>query len=146
METNEKRIIEVNGVKLEVDLRHAKRIDEFRVGDKIKMLRKKWGDPWESHLGVIAGFDNFEHHPTIIIAFLDSNKLEFCYFNSESKDIEICAAYDTDLTYKKADILAAMDREIAKKQTEIEELEQRKAYFLDNFGRFFEPEVAAESA
>ena len=27
-----KRIIEVNGVKIEVDLRSAKRIDEFKVG------------------------------------------------------------------------------------------------------------------
>jgi len=33
-----KQIIEINGVKLEVDLSTAKRIDEFRVGDTVKVL------------------------------------------------------------------------------------------------------------
>ena len=33
-----KQIIEINGVKLEVDLSTAKRIDEFRVGDTVKVF------------------------------------------------------------------------------------------------------------
>jgi len=33
-----KKIIEVNGVKLEVDLSSAKVIEEYRVGDVIKVL------------------------------------------------------------------------------------------------------------
>ena len=39
-----KKIVEVNGIKLEVDMRYAKRIDEFRVGDTVKVLdvNDKW--------------------------------------------------------------------------------------------------------
>ena len=33
----DKRIIEINGVKLEVDMTTARRIDEFRVGDTVKV-------------------------------------------------------------------------------------------------------------
>jgi hypothetical protein len=36
MEEN-KRIVEIDGVKIEVDLRSAKRIDTFRVGDNVKV-------------------------------------------------------------------------------------------------------------
>ena len=34
----EKRIVEIDGVKIEVDLRTAKRIDTFAVGDNVKVL------------------------------------------------------------------------------------------------------------
>ena len=34
---NTKTQIEINGVKLEVDLRNATRIDEFKVGDNVKV-------------------------------------------------------------------------------------------------------------
>ena len=33
----EKRIIDINGMKMEVDLRTAKRIDTFKVGDNVKV-------------------------------------------------------------------------------------------------------------
>lgn len=147
METNEnKRIIEVKGVKMEIDLRHAKRIDEFKVGDTIKVLKKQWNEGWKSHLGTIAGFDDFKNLPTIIIAYLDGPRLEFCYFNAESKDVEICGAYDTDLTYTKGDILTAMDRDIETKRREIAGMEEKKEYFIRNFGRYFEPEEESETA
>ena len=38
----EKRIVEIDGVKIEVDLRTAKRIDTFRVGDNVKVLCKEY--------------------------------------------------------------------------------------------------------
>ena len=40
----EKRIIEVNGIKMEVDLRNAKRIDQFKVGDSVKVLVKSYSE------------------------------------------------------------------------------------------------------
>ena len=48
-----KRIIEINGIKLEVDLTTAKRIDEFKVGDNVKVLRKSYNDTFEVLAGVI---------------------------------------------------------------------------------------------
>ena len=37
MENENKRIIEVNGVKMEIDLRQAKVIDNYKVGDYVKV-------------------------------------------------------------------------------------------------------------
>lgn len=147
MEPNsEKRVIEINGVKLEVDLRHAKRIDEFRVGDRIKLLKKRWQDSWESFVGIIAGFDDFPSRPSVTIAYITDSALEFLTFNKDSKDVEICAAYDTDLPLKKGDVLRRMEAEMDKKRAELRDLEDRKNYFLQNFGRFFEPSEQAKMA
>ena len=44
-------IIEINGLKLEIDLRSAKRIDSFRVGDNVKILRKDYNS-YKSCYGV----------------------------------------------------------------------------------------------
>ena len=38
----EKRIIDINGMKMEVDLRTAKRIDTFKVGDNVKVLATEY--------------------------------------------------------------------------------------------------------
>ena len=61
-------VIEINGVKLEVDLRSARRIDTLRVGDRVKLLEKtSYGGPIVHH-GVVAGFDPFPSQPTIIVS------------------------------------------------------------------------------
>ena len=38
------KTIEINGVKLEIDLRTAKRVDTFKIGDNVKVLKKEYGD------------------------------------------------------------------------------------------------------
>lgn len=141
METTETRIIEVNGVKLEVDLRHAKRVDTFRVGDPVKILKKKYND-YSSCVGTIVGFDNFASLPTIVIAYLEVDyytaRVEFAYINSETKDIEICPVNEHDIPYSKSSILDKMNNEINKKEEELRELRQKKEYFLKMFGKYFE--------
>ena len=42
MSEDQKRIIEVNGVKLEVDMRYARKIEELRVGSRVKVLIKNY--------------------------------------------------------------------------------------------------------
>lgn len=104
-----KRIIEINGIKMEVDLRDVKIIENYKVGDNIKVLIKKYSDNYVSHVGVIIGFDNFEAHPTVVIAYLnvEYNKasIEFLYFNSHSKDVEITQLNDWDLPLQKSDVI-----------------------------------------
>ena len=84
---NNKRIIEINGVKMEIDLRNATVIDNFKVGDTIKVLVKGYND-YKSHVGMIVGFDEFQKLPTIVIAYLDIEysgaNIKFVYYNSES--------------------------------------------------------------
>lgn len=68
---DEKKIIEIGGVKLELDMRTGKttQIDTFKVGDNVKVLIKEY-DSYKSYAGVIVGFDNFKERPTIIVAYL----------------------------------------------------------------------------
>jgi len=61
---NEKRIIEINGIKMEVDLRTAKRIDTFKVGDPVKILDCTYSTP-QIYAGVIVGFAEFNKHAAI---------------------------------------------------------------------------------
>lgn len=134
-------IIEVNGVKLEVDLRSAKRIDELKVGSRVKCLIKKY-DSFDTRPGVVVGFEPFPTKPTIVIAYLEddysSASLKFKSFNSDTKDFEIVADLDQNaLEINRAEVLAKFDREAEKKRQELADVEQRKAFFLSHFGRYF---------
>ena len=111
-------VIEINGVKMEVDLRHAKRIDEIRVGDRVKVLLKMY-DGYKVYPGVVVGFEAFEKLPTIIVAYIKADfvsaSVEFLYFNSETKDKEIIKAIDDDqLELSHKDTMAHFDRERTK--------------------------------
>lgn len=134
-------IIEVNGVKLAVDLRTAKRIDELSIGSRVKCLVKQY-DGFKTCAGVVVGFEPFPTKPTIVVAYLDEDystaALKFKSFNADTKDFEIVADIDNNaLELNRADLLAKFDREAAKKRAELEEVEQRKAFFLAHFGRYF---------
>lgn len=139
---SDKTIIEVNGIKLEVDLRYAKRIDQFKVGDNVKVLIKGYGDSFKSYPGVIVGFDNFKERPTIVICYADidysSCNIKFCYFNQDTKDVEICHMGEHEKTLDRERVIDYLDKDIFKKQAELDDLNRRKNYFLENFDRYFE--------
>lgn len=140
---SEKTIIEVNGVKLEVDLRHAKRIDEIRVGDRVKVLTKKY-DGYEVHAGLVIGFEPFKALPTIIVAYVEKTwsaaTIKFVHFNAQSKEVEIVKAVgDDSADLDKEMVLAQLDKEVATKQAEILAIENRREYFLRNFRAYWEP-------
>lgn len=142
-------IIEVNGVKLEVDLRHAKRVDNLKIGDRVKCLVKSsYGGGMSTHAGVVVGFEPFPSLPSIVVAYLDtgyaSGTLKFQTFNSETKDFEVIADLDNNaLEVDKAHIIAQFDRDSAKKMQELEEIEAKRAFFIAHFGRYFENVTAA---
>ena len=137
----ETRIIEINGVKMEVDLRQAKTINSYKVGDSVKLLLKKYGDSYESHLGTIIGFDNFEQRPTVVIAYLDVDyseaNIKFCYFNKESKDVEITHLNNWDVPFSKQSVIDRMNKEEAKKEEEIRQIVEKRRVFIELFGKYF---------
>lgn len=139
-----KTVIEINGVKMEVDLRHAKRIDELRVGDRVKVMTKKY-DGYSVFAGTIIGFEPFQKLPTIIVAYIEvsyasGGDIKFVHYNAQSKDVEIIKAIDDDsLDLSKADALRGFDKMIATKQSEIEELERKRQYFIDHFQAYWSP-------
>lgn len=139
---SDKQIIEVNGVKMEVDMRHAKRVDTFRVGDRVKLLKKKdaYGET-KVYSGVIAGFEQFESLPTIVIAYVEVDysgaTVKTAYINTENNKYEIVADSDESLPIEKGAVLQKLDREIEKKQDEIRDLELKRDYFNRMFGKCF---------
>ena len=135
-----KQIIEVSGVKLEVDLREAKTVESYKVGDNVKVLVKEYGDKYKSYPGVIVGFDQFEKLPTIIIAYLEGSydpDLKFVYLNNQSEDVEIAHAQPEEILLKKEDVLAQFDRSIAEDESKIKELKRKKEYFVKYFNQYF---------
>ena len=149
MENENKRIIEINGVKLEVDLRNAKVIENFKIGDNVKVLEKTYSD-YKSHPGIIIGFDNFKERPTIVIAYLKSSyggdpNIEFLYLNKDSKDFEICPMLNMESIIERNRAIEMLDRKITEKETELAKLKSEKEYFLDKFGQYFEAQKAIDN-
>jgi len=139
---SEKRIIEINGIKMEVDFRQAQSIDSYKVGDKVRLLVKSYGGgAFKVYSGIIVGFDNFTDFPTIIVAYIDINysgePLKFAFFNKGTKDLEIAPMIDDFIVIEESVILDQFDRSILKKQDEIKELEAKKEYFLKYFEAYF---------
>jgi hypothetical protein len=143
---NALRVIEVNGVKMEVDLRTATRVDQLTIGSAVKVLQKSYGDTFNVYPGVIVGFEPFDSLPTIIIAVMkvdySSSTIEIVNFNTKSEGVEIVPALDAlELQIDKAEVCRKFQLEIDKKQQEIDEIENKRKYFLEKFGQYFLPEA-----
>lgn len=135
-----KRIIEINGVRLEVDLRSARRIDEFRVGDSVKVLDNRSGKN-EMKAGVITDFANFKDLPTLIVAvyragdYWSKPSIEFITFNSETEGVEIVGVSAEEIIVSRETVVQKFDDEIAKKRDELNDLIIKRDTFVKYFGR-----------
>lgn len=140
----EKRIVEINGVKLEIDLSQARVVENYRVGDNVKVLIKSYTD-YKSYPGVIVGFDNFEKLPTIIIAYLEMSynaaEIKFVHFNSATKETELCPMVGKEVPFAKERVIEMMNRQIENKETELGDLKRKKEFFLAEFGSYFKVEA-----
>ncbi len=136
-----KKIVEINGIKLEIDFDKATRIMEFKIGDCVKVLKKKYSDQYEVFLGMIVGFECFEKLPTIQIAYIENEysavDIKFLNFNSAIKDVEICATTELELRLDKNNILQKFDNEVEKLQRQIKDIQYKKNIFLNTFAAKF---------
>lgn len=135
-----KTIIEIKGIKMEVDLTTARKVEEYRVGDCVKVLVKTYNG-YESFPGAIIGFDPFQNLPTILIAYVKQGYQEapmtVIAFNAQTENIELCPANRDELLLDKAGILKLMDREIQRKEDELGDLRRKKEYFTSRFSVYF---------
>lgn len=135
------RVIEIDGVKIEVDLRTAKRIDTFKVGDNVKVLCKSSNSDYKVKPGIITDFANFKEKPTIVVAVLNEGTywnsnptIEFIHIYEGMEDkYEIVYASDEDLRLTKDGVIEKFEREIAKKKNEAQDLENQLTYFINHF-------------
>jgi len=140
---NNKRIIEINGIKLEVDMTTARRIDEFKVGDNVKVLRKNYSG-YDVEAGVITEFVNFKELPTMIIAVFKQDYsgtgLSFINFNSETKEVEITLCCEHELKLEKCRVIDKFNMEINSLKSKVEEMENKRDYFVKHFQKYFAKE------
>lgn len=134
----DKRVIEIDGVKIEVDLRSAKRIDTFKVGDNVKVLCKEYNGDFKVKPGIITDFANFKEKPTIIVAVLDESysgvSINFVHIYEGMEDkYEIVYATEDEVKLSQDGVLEKFEREIAKKKHEMEDLQFKKDFFIRHF-------------
>ncbi len=138
-------IIEINGIKMEVDERNAsiRKIEAIKIGTKVKLLIKGDYDssPKKVCYGVVIGFDPFPTLPTVICCYLESGytpELKFHYFNSESKSEMVVSDDADDIGILQEEfIVKHIDSNIVELQNKINALEDKKEYFKKNFKQYF---------
>lgn len=142
--TEANQIVEINGVKFEVDARTAtlRQLDHIKIGSRVKVLIPGYNDAFEVHHGSVVGFEPFADNATVIIAYLKTAynspaEIKFLYFTGKSKEKIIVSDENDKESLEASNIVAMMDKEIAKKETEIQDLKDRKAYFLKNFQAYW---------
>jgi len=140
-EDENKRIVEIHGIKMEVDLRYAKRIDTYRVGDPVKVMIKDYSG-YKARPGVIVGFCDFTENPAIEIMYLENEDLQLLTFTDKS-EAEIAPFNDYEMVFSRADILSKIDRKIQQKEEEIRTLKSKKEAFDKHFGKIFANEMVS---
>lgn len=142
---SETRTIEINGVKLEVDLTTAKRIDTFQIGSNVKVLHKNsYGSPIVRN-GVVVGFLVFKDLPTIQIVELNfdynSARIEFVNYNADSKDIDVVGCSPHELELEKSKALELFEKEIHEKELQLDDLKNKRDWFVKFYGKYFNKEA-----
>lgn len=137
---DKKRIVEIDGVKIEVDMRTAKRIDTFAVGDNVKVLCKDYSNEYKVKPGIITDFANFKEKPTIVVAVFNEGRwdtspsIEFIHiYDGMGDKYEIVFADDEELRLTKDGVVEKFEREIQKKRNEAQDLQNQLDYFKKNF-------------
>ena len=134
--------VEVQGKKFMVDMAGAKVIDQFKVGDPIKVLVKKYNDEFDAYYGMVIGFDNFENLPTIVIAYFEAKyggegELKIVHLNDQAKGIEICHTTPAEAALNPQAVLDKINSTISDHRNKIRELRNKKEFFLNGFAKVF---------
>ena len=136
---DEKRIVEIDGVKIEVDLRTAKRVDSYKVGDNVKILEKESSD-YKVKPGIIVDFDEFNELRTIVIAVFEEGSyytrpsIKFINYNAKtSEKIEMVPASEDEIKVSRDSVVEMFEREISKKKNELLDLQNQLDYFMEKF-------------
>lgn len=136
-----KETVAINGVKFEVDMDNAKRIDTFKVGDNVRLLDKSYSSS-SIYIGVILGFYNFKDLPTIQVAYFYSDYsdtgIKFVNINSENKDFELLPANPYEADFDHDSVVESLTNEIEKAEEKVRSLKAKKSWFLKYYGQIFD--------
>lgn len=143
----DKRIVEINGVRMEVDLRTARIIENYRVGDSVKLLKKRYGTDYDVLPAAIVGFTEFRQLPTIeLLALRRDGSIEFFTFNAKTEDVEIAPFNRYEVTFERAAIMELLDTQVNKAREELRLAEAKRKAFVECFAKVFENEMVGAVA
>ena len=134
----DKRIVEINGVKIEVDMRTAKRVDTFRVGDNVKVMTKDYNGKPEIKPGIIVDFANFKDFPSIEVAVFNEGSwsstpsITFMHIYADC-ECEIIFSSEEEIKLSKDGVIEKFEREIQRKKNEYIDLQNQLDYFKKHF-------------
>lgn len=136
------RLVEINGVKLEVDERTARTVESYHVGDKVQVLVKSYGSQYEIHPGVIVGFSDFQELPSIQVMYVNTKSwetepLKFVTLNAKTEGIEIAPMTDAQALLDRDDVIRRMDKAIREAEMKLEGLISQRWYFVERFSAAF---------
>ena len=131
--------VEINGVKYEIDMRGARKITAYKVGDRVKVLVKKYGNDYEVHVGAIVGIDAFQALPSVVVAYVPANawtepEVKFVTLNAKSTDVEIAPMCGDEIAPTRETILSMFTKARTQLELKITELDAKREYFLRRFG------------
>src|SRR5574344_146281 len=129
-ELNEfEREIEIDGVKVAVDMRTVKKIDVYRVGDNVKVLKKSY-DTYQTYSGVIVDFVNFKELPAIVVAYFrqdySGTSIDFETITKDTKGIESAPCLPHALSINKNRVIDKFNYEIEQQQHKVDELKAKR--------------------
>lgn len=135
------RVIEIGGIKMEVDMRHVRKVEHYKVGTNVRVLVKDYNE-YKSYGGVIIGFEEFKTRPSILIAYIKvsygDSSLHFLTYNSDTKDVEICLAEENFIPFERSRVLECLNNSIQTAKEALLEAQNKKYYFEKNFDKYFE--------
>lgn len=135
------RIVEVNGIKLEIDERTARTVDSYKVGDRVKVLVKEYSS-YNLHVGVIVGFAAFKERPCIEVMYVnptgyDTDPLKFIAIHADTEGTEIAPLNEAELVLDKDDVLDRFAKGIREAQAKLDDLTAKRDYFTAKFAKAF---------
>jgi hypothetical protein len=137
------RIVEINGIKMEIDLRQAKIVENYRVGDSVKLLRKRYSD-YEVLPAAIVGFTEFKNLPSIELLAVDrSGEVSFFVWNEKSEGMEIAPFNKYEMMFDYSDILDKLNKDLEQKKAAVASAEAKRKAFVETFAKVFDLQPSA---
>lgn len=135
--------IEVNGMLMEFDEKLLLK-QEIRVGDNVQVLKKNYSS-YECYAGVVTQLLPFKDKPAMEIMYLE-NSYSSCEIKkiiivqgAEGEDTpRVVKMDDKFLPFTKERCVDLLQKDITKKEHELEEAKLKLEYFTTYFNHYFE--------
>lgn len=140
------KTITIAGIKLEVDERTARVVEQYRIGSRVKCLVKAgYGETYDIYPGVIVGFSPFAELPCIEVLYVktgsfsaDNDPFVIKTINEKTEGFEIAPLGDLEIMVDRDLIVGQFERAIAVAEVQLQEMRAKRAYFVEHFSVVFD--------